>query len=521
MMETTSSKLHEAHQPCPNPDCGSSDALAIYDDGHSYCFSCRTYFPPHNKYSGVYTFEFLPARGITKDVMRFYNVATKIDEEGKPVELGFRYPNEGVKIRSLEKKYFYIDGKIEGLFGRNRFAAGSADSITITEGEIDALSLHQALRGHGNGLQWPVVSVQSSSSAVRDCRADRDYLNSFGRIYLAFDSDAAGREATAAVAKLFDPSKVFHVKFSNRKDANEYLQAGEEHELRNIWKNSRRYLPEYIRSTFAEFEEILSKENTPGIPYPWKGLNDSLFGIRTGETVLITAQEKVGKTELMHFIEEQLLRETDDNVAAIFLEEPPKRHLQALAGIRDKIAYHLPNCTEPYQKVLSTVQNVLKKDDRLYLYTHFGSTDPDSLLDTIRYLVAACGCRYVLFDHISMLISGLGSEKDERRLLDYVITRLEMMVKELDFSLIMVSHVNDEGKTRGSRYLTKAADVTIGAFRDLQHHDPVERATIHLRVLFNRPASTTGAACALTFNRDNYSFEEKADGGFLAQEASL
>lgn len=29
------------HEPCPK--CGSSDALAAYDDGHKYCFSCKHY----------------------------------------------------------------------------------------------------------------------------------------------------------------------------------------------------------------------------------------------------------------------------------------------------------------------------------------------------------------------------------------------------------------------------------------------------------------------------------------------
>ena len=26
----------------PCPDCGSSDACAVYDDGHTHCFSCET-----------------------------------------------------------------------------------------------------------------------------------------------------------------------------------------------------------------------------------------------------------------------------------------------------------------------------------------------------------------------------------------------------------------------------------------------------------------------------------------------
>lgn len=449
--------------------------------------------------------------------MRLYGVSTKVNEEGEPVELAYVYPNGNPKIRNLSNKAFHtVKGKpLEGLFGRDRFAAGSHTHVTVTEGELDALSLYQVLRS-------PVVSVQSSATALRDCSVDRSWLNSFERIYLAFDSDTAGREAAAAVAKLFDPAKLFQVKFSNRKDANAYLEAGEAAVLETVWKNSKRYIREEIRSSFDDFEKILKNPKKESVPYPFKGLNDKLYGIRTGELVLITAQEKVGKTEIMHFIEYQLLKETEANVGAIFLEEQPVRHLQALAGIRDKTPYHLPDCLGGSEDVLSAVQDVVKKDDRLFLYTHFGSNDPDTLLDTVRYLVSACGCKYILFDHLSMLVSGNTGSDDERKVLDYVSTRLEMMVKELDFSLIMVMHVNDNGQTRGSRYPTKVADITIGAFRDLQNPDPVERSTIYLRVLFNRPASTTGPACALTFNRDTYSFEEKPfDDGHPNQKAAL
>ena len=31
----------KTHQPCDT--CESSDAVAIYNDGHTYCFSCNTY----------------------------------------------------------------------------------------------------------------------------------------------------------------------------------------------------------------------------------------------------------------------------------------------------------------------------------------------------------------------------------------------------------------------------------------------------------------------------------------------
>ena len=38
-MESESNLISKG--PCD--DCGSSDACAVYDDGHSYCFSCETH----------------------------------------------------------------------------------------------------------------------------------------------------------------------------------------------------------------------------------------------------------------------------------------------------------------------------------------------------------------------------------------------------------------------------------------------------------------------------------------------
>lgn len=454
--------------------------------------------------STEFTYEYLPWRGVQKEAFAFYDVKTKIDSEGRPVEIGFRYPNDSYKIRKLNGKEFYTRGDINkaGLFGRNKFAAGSHKYVTITEGELDALSLWQVLRN-------PVVSVQSSGTAHRDCSADRAWLNSFERVYLAFDADEPGRRACQEVAKLFDYDKVFHVKFSNRKDANEYVQAGEEEVLRNIWWNSGHYLPDNISSSLDDFKKILSKRPEWGTPYPWEGLNKILYGIRQGETVLFTAQEKVGKTELMHFIEHKLLKENPNaNVGAIFLEEPQQRHLQALAGISLRKPVHLPDCDVGQDAVISALDTLVAKDDRLHIFNHFGSDDPDVVLDAIRFLVSARSCRFVILDHIGMVVSGNRGE-DERRVLDYFSTRLEMMVKELNFALILVSHVNDEGKTRGSRYLTKVADVTISAERDLQAVDPVERNTVYLRVLYNRFSSTTGPACKLIFNRDTYSYLEE------------
>jgi twinkle protein len=467
----------------------------------------------------------LPWRGVTASTFQKFEAKTKIDSNGKPISIGFRYPNGDVQVRLLDKKDFYFirSGSQEprGLFGRDKFAAGSHSYVTITEGALDACSLYQVMQGSGS---HPVVSVLSSGNAVADCTADRSWLNSFERIYLAFDGDAKGRQATKDVARLFDYGKVFQVKFTNRKDANEYLQAHEGDVLRQIWFNSKRYVPESIINTFGEFEDVLNKPKKLGIPYPFKTLTDMTYGIRTGETVLITAQEKVGKTELMHAIEYQILTETDANVGAFFLEESQSRHLQALAGLHLKCPTHLPDCDKSNADIIKAVREVVQKDERLHLYTYFGSDDPEILLDTIRFLVTARNCRYILLDHISMVVSGLASE-DERRKLDYLATRLEMMVKELDFALLMVSHVNDFGQTRGSRYLTKVSDITINATRDTLALDPIARNTITLSIPYNRFCGITGPAGTYVFDQSTYSYREannddQFNGGYPSNQAA-
>ena len=507
LSKSPTQKIVEQHIPCEN--CGSSDAKCTYEDGHSYCFSCLTYTPPDKQTEETFSYEYLPWRGVNKETFRFYDCKTKVDAGGKPHSIGYNYPNESYKIRTLDKKGFYSIGDISkaGLFGRNKFAASSHKTVTITEGELDALSYYQVLRN-------PVVSVHSSSSAQLDCSIDRSWINSFEKIILAFDGDEAGREAAAKVAKLFDYNKVFVVRFPGgaRKDANDYLRAGERDELVSLWYNAKKFLPETIVSSFPEFEKIIREKPKPGVPYPFPTLNFMTYGIRTGESVLITAQEGIGKTEVMHAIEHQLLTETDDPIGAIFLEEHKRRHLQAIAGIHLQRPAHLPDSNVTDEETIQAIQKVVRVDERLHIYSHFGSDDPEVILDTIRFLVSARGCRYILLDHITMVVSGLGG-KDATTALDYLITRLEMMVKELNFALIFVSHLNNEGLTRGSGMISKMADIRIDLFRDIINPDPIIRRITRMVIPKNRFCGRTGPAGELLFDPATYTLTEDMSYG--------
>lgn len=516
---TSTSKLLKAHQPCPN--CNSSDALSIYDDGHGFCFACTKYYkdatslleptdqaqvesPTSQPEFGNYTYQYIECRGIRAETMQFFGVQTKVDPEGKPVAHGYTYPNGAVKIRELETKTFRTQGAMSEatLFAKDKFPAGGK-AVVITEGELDALSAWQML-----GRHTAVVSVRSASSARKDCASEYDYLNSFEKIYLCLDNDEPGQKAAREIASLFDFNKVFQVPLSSYKDANGYLEADKDTDFKSAYLNAQRFLPEGIISSNDEIFSIIDQDDAKATAtYPWPQVQEISKGIRMGEVVLLTALEGVGKTEIFRAMEYHLLQTTDANVGIIHLEESKSRLIKGLVGYDLKTPIHLdPNVSK--EDIKHGWERVTKRDNRVHIYSHFGSDDPDVILDAIRFMASACECKYIFLDHITMLVSGL-DDGDERRILDYISTKLAHMVEEQDFCLFLISHVNDDGKTRGSRNISKIADLFIHLDRDLTVSDPVERNTTKLIVRKNRFASQTGPAGQLYFDPSTYIIKER------------
>ena len=88
-----------------------------------------------------------------------------------------------------------------------------------------------------------------------------------------------------------------------------------------------------------------------------------------------------------------------------------------------------------------------------------------------------------------------------------------MMVEELDFTLFLISHVNDEGQTRGSRNIGKVADLRIDLHRDLMAENEIARNTTKLVVTKNRYAGRTGPTSNLYFDPDTYVLSEAEEEG--------
>lgn len=470
---------------CP---CGkSSDAYAVDAKGDGYCFGqCGGKSFKNNSKEGEdidnsrYRTDFLEHRSIYKGTFEKYNVLTKLCDD-IPIEVAFYYPNGGLKIRSLNEKKFRTKGEMgkPQLFGKNVFDRGGKKVITITEGEFDALSVSQMIQ------ETAAVSVRSSPAAFSDCREEFEYLNSFDKIIINFDSDEAGQTAAKKVASLFDFKKVYNLNLAKHKDANAYLQSGDIKDYYEAWKGVKRYTPDSILSTMSEFRKALQETKAERlVDYPFQSLQEKLYGLHSGEIVLVKGLEGCGKSELLRAIENKVLRDTKHNVGIIHLEETNSTTLRSMAGYYTNSPMQSPEMPASDEEVLKVLEKILgESEDRFVLYSAFDVEDENSFINNIRFMITANNCKIVVLDHISWLaVDTDGKEEDERRKLDRVIQKLKKLAEELMVCIVVVSHVNDNGQTRGSRYITKASDTVIHVHRNKTTEDETERLRLYMTI---------------------------------------
>lgn len=297
------------HARCSN--CGSSDANAIYDNGTSFCFNCRQFrtmdiqeIPTriHKRNTTMIPsnmeFKNLEKRKISKEICRKYGYgyvtdntggscqgATYYNDNGEPIAMKLRYPNKDFKFVGEPKK--------ASLFGKQLWAS-TGKYITITEGEIDCLSVAQAFEG-----KYPVVSIPNGASAAKiTLSKELEWLNGFEKIYLWFDNDTAGREAIEACVPLFPAGKVKVIQHNEYKDANEVLVNEGIKGVVATFYNAKEYRPDGI-VTVEELEDLVTKPVEYGIPWCFEGLTKLTYGRRLGEIHLLGAGVSVKYSRLV------------------------------------------------------------------------------------------------------------------------------------------------------------------------------------------------------------------------------
>lgn len=543
----------ETHVGCDL--CGSTDGAATRSDGSSYCFSCEKSSPAPAESDGTFVaisspastgrtqqaavqsqrpkgqVQSLPDRGLSDlDVLRKYGY--EIDADGNHLA---HYTDTlgkwiGTKIRTKDKRFYWQGQAVtSGLYGRAVVPAATQynDTVVITEGEIDAITIRAATKLHAVSLPG---GAQSADKVLADEKSWQ-YLTSFSNVIVACDADEQGQRAAELLcSSLCMSHRDIDVKCvawpEGRKDASDVYKGDNSRVLADLIDAAPSWRPSGIYNA-AELEHLLDQPDDDGVPFPFAALQDLLRGLRR-ELITVTAGTGVGKSTLTRTLGLSLIKDHGLRVGMVMLEESNRRTLRALIGMSAKKPLVMDSKCMTIEQQKAELHEIAK-DGNLWLYDHFGSTDAEGLLARMSWLAAGCKCDFIMLDHITMATTlGMNQQHlDERRIIDAICTDIRSkIVERTGTGVIMVAHTRKPSTgdhssgtaslslsdIRGSGAPAALSDAVIGLERASDENgDPIPNV-VRVNIMKNRyTGETSHDAGSIFFNRETGCLEERHD----------
>jgi twinkle protein len=156
--------------------------------------------------------------------------------------------------------------------------------------------------------------------------------------------------------------------------------------------------------------------------------------------------------------------------------------------------------------------------NRLAVYDHFATLDPDILLSRMRYMALGLGCGWLLLDHLTIAMAD-SAEDGERQAIDRLMGRMVKLKEELGVGLLVVTQLKrppgqgtqfEDGRVprlsdmRGSSSIEHGSNIVIALARNMTAGD----TDVDLHVLKNRFSGENGPAGALEWSLAEGRFRE-------------
>ena len=203
------------------------------------------------------------------------------------INIKYRDGRKNFKLFKGAEKVFY---NINSIIGYN--------SCVIVEGEMDALSFHEA--GIPNVLSVPNGATLNSNNLdyLDNCI---DYFDDKEKVILAVDNDEAGQALQQELIRRLGAEVCFIIDFDDCKDANEYLLKHGNKRLSKLIETAKAVPLENV-TTFKDIEEEVTDFVQHGFKPGYQvGLQnfDEIFSTYTGQFITVTGIPSSGKSDFV------------------------------------------------------------------------------------------------------------------------------------------------------------------------------------------------------------------------------
>jgi len=372
-------------------------------------------------------------RGITEPTLAHWKIGESLEYmpqvQKKRRCINFNYFRGGelinVKFRDAEKNFKLVSGAELIFYGIDNLK--DVDRCYIVEGEMDALSLHEA------GL-YSVCSVPNGASKGNQKLEYLDncfkYFKNKKEIILCTDNDDAGLQLRNELARRFGNYRCKYVEFGQYKDANEVLISKGAETLRNIIKDAKNFPLEGVLNINNIWDNVLSY-NEKGIKNYSLGMgeSDSYFKIAMGEWSVVTGIPNSGKSDVVDQVLCNLATKYDFRCAMFSPESfPYEGHIKRIAN---KLNEKMCNSDD-----LNNTKDFIE-DHFYWIKIDLENLTLKGILDAFRELVFQKGINVCVIDPWNMLDH---SAQRDFSYIGRVLSEITQFCQQTNTHLFLVAH---------------------------------------------------------------------------------
>lgn len=337
--------------------------------------------------------EWLTERGLTAETIAAFKIGEQLRGGSTYAVFPFIDPKGtliNAKSRNTDNKSDMRQeaGAAPCLFGWHLLDKKSR-TVTITEGEIDAMTLHQ--------MRVPALSVNAGAGNHQWIETDWDKLERFEEILVCFDHDAAGDKGAAEVIRRLGTDRCKRVKLG-AKDANQWLLDGAEAvDFQQAMQDARPVDPDELRNADDYTEAVKAlfypEPGSPTEPALFLDKEADWFYFRPQEYTCWTGINGHGKSLMLDQVLLGLMKQ-GERVVVFSGEMPVDRHLK-------RIHKQATGHDRPTKAYIDAVGAWLR--DKLWIFDLVGTAKLDRLLEVFAYAARRYGATHFVIDSLMMI----------------------------------------------------------------------------------------------------------------------
>ena len=384
-------------------------------------------------------YQWFEDRGITRAVVD----DAKIGYKNRWIQFPFYKDGEVVNIKSrTADKKFRQEKNAEKCFYRFDHMKGM-ETIIITEGEMDALSMVQA--GFTN-----VVSVPDGATAPNSNPSDRkfsyllsaeEHLMGAKQVILCTDSDRAGQHLRDELSRRIGREKCCKVEFPHDcKDMNEVLTKYGEDKIVDIVSEAFPYPIDgvvLIEDVLEDAVELYNKPEHKGLSTGWMDLDDH-YRISTSEVSIVTGVPNMGKSEWMDALMINMIQLYGWKFGIFSAENfPVKHHLLKLTG---KFAKQPFWGDEKMSEDTLRASMQVMNDHIKFIGTQEDSITIESIMEQAKVLTYRDGLNGLIIDPWNTIEHKYGDGENETNYISRVLSQINAFAKIYEMHVWIVAH---------------------------------------------------------------------------------